>query len=402
MNSENENLSLQAIQKHARDWRAVAFSTEPLSKELAKTAVINAYLNADLEPPSRFVWVDSPLAGAVAAEILIMRYKNVAYEIYKRPPFRAMSYVTGDSKKQRESPEQEKTQKLFLSIVELYGRSTIERVTDVIHMQIDRGLNRLTRSDDISTARARFCFDWIGTLARLSEQLTVEEMQCITKWQYRRIQIGYSPRSWCLGNGGLEDGWYAWIDVLHSLKPLDNWNIFTDVFRHCGWWWPFEDICVLSERPSLILRDEFGIRPHCETGPAIVFRDNWKIFARRGSVVSRRVMHFKRDPTLRRIELEGNVETRRHMIEIYGYEAYVRDTKAKVIAKDDFGSLLRIEQGFRVEPLVLLRVKNSTPEPDGTIKYYYLRVPPDMTTPHQAVAWTFNLDVDTYSPDAET
>ena len=32
---------------------------------------------------------------------------------------------------------------------------------------------------------------------------------------------------------------------------------------------------------------------------------------------------------------------------------------------------------------------NSTPEPDGTRRTYFLRVPPQMRTAREAVAWTF-------------
>jgi hypothetical protein len=39
-----------------------------------------------------------------------------------------------------------------------------------------------------------------------------------------------------------------------------------------------------------------------------------------------------------------------------------------------------------------VQVTNATPEPDGTHRAYWLRVPPGMRTARQAVAWTFDLD----------
>jgi hypothetical protein len=38
------------------------------------------------------------------------------------------------------------------------------------------------------------------------------------------------------------------------------------------------------------------------------------------------------------------------------------------------------------EPLVMVRVLNSTPEADGSRKAFFLRVPPDMSLA-QAVVW---------------
>jgi hypothetical protein len=50
----------------------------------------------------------------------------------------------------------------------------------------------------------------------------------------------------------------------------------------------------------------------------------------------------------------------------------------------------------------MVRVRNSTPEPDGTYKHYFLRVPPNITRAKQAVAWTFGLEEDQYFPDLES
>jgi hypothetical protein len=47
-------------------------------------------------------------------------------------------------------------------------------------------------------------------------------------------------------------------------------------------------------------------------------------------------------------------------------------------------------------------VINSTPEPDGRFKRYWLRVPPDTKTAHEAVAWTFGVPAKDYSPTVET
>ncbi|MGH9553254.1 MAG: DUF6745 domain-containing protein [Terriglobales bacterium] len=50
----------------------------------------------------------------------------------------------------------------------------------------------------------------------------------------------------------------------------------------------------------------------------------------------------------------------------------------------------------------MVRVINSTPEPDGSYKHYFLRVPPEITTAKSAVAWTFDIDADKYSPRRQT
>jgi hypothetical protein len=87
-------------------------------------------------------------------------------------------------------------------------------------------------------------------------------------------------------------------------------------------------------------------------------------------------------------------------MDIYGIERYLNDARAVPFARDAFGTLYRLDH--RRAPIVLVKVRNSTPEPDGTWKDYFLRVPPDMRTPREAVAWTFGLDVAEYAPRTET
>jgi hypothetical protein len=50
----------------------------------------------------------------------------------------------------------------------------------------------------------------------------------------------------------------------------------------------------------------------------------------------------------------------------------------------------------------MVEVLNSTPEPDGTRRTYFLRVPPEIETAREAVAWTFGMDGAGYAPAVES
>jgi hypothetical protein len=54
------------------------------------------------------------------------------------------------------------------------------------------------------------------------------------------------------------------------------------------------------------------------------------------------------------------------------------------------------------EPITMVEVINSTPEPDGGRKTYFLRVPPRTETARAGVAWTFGLTPEEYRPSAES
>jgi hypothetical protein len=89
------------------------------------------------------------------------------------------------------------------------------------------------------------------------------------------------------------------------------------------------------------------------------------------------------------------------MLDMFGLDAFMLASNAKLIHKDECGELYRQEL-IGDEPIVMVRVTNSTPEPDGHLKKYFLRVPPDITTARQAVAWTFGLEPHEYVPKKQS
>ena len=96
--------------------------------------------------------------------------------------------------------------------------------------------------------------------------------------------------------------------------------------------------------------------------------------------------------TLADIAAETNSESRQIMIERFGLERYLAGAGATEIDHSDVGTLYDIA-GLRV-----VKVVNSTPEPDGSYKDYFLKVPPGTATAQAAVAWTFGLQAEEYTP----
>ena len=106
--------------------------------------------------------------------------------------------------------------------------------------------------------------------------------------------------------------------------------------------------------------------------------------------------------TLKHIADEENAEVRRILIERFGAERYVVELGATREQADDYGELYRVARPDDSD-LVMVRVINSTPEPDGTSKVYWLRVPPTIESAREAVAWTFGIErAHDYAPVAET
>jgi hypothetical protein len=204
------------------------------------------------------------------------------------------------------------------------------------------------------------------------------------------------------------------------LVDCSKLNGLWKVAKNAGWWMPFDSICFISERPILLNRDEQG-RLHCSNGPAMEYPDGWKIYSYHGVLINNpEIIENPGSITVNMIEKETNAEIKRIMLEQYGWNKYLIDSKAEEISKDKFGILYKkIIPGD--EDLVMVRVVNSTKEGLWTKqenkykffpaynekgeeyrKNYFLRVPPSTKTAHEAVAWTYDMTPEEYNPIMET
>jgi uncharacterized protein DUF6745 len=210
----------------------------------------------------------------------------------------------------------------------------------------------------------------------------------------------------------------SWMSFLREVCGLevedDVWDrarAYEATVESACCWSLLSECVIVSERPVEIHRELSPtplIRPwqshrlHREDGPAIVWPDGWGIWAIHGVRVPRQVVEFPETLTIEQIRSEENAEVRRVMVDRYRTERYLRRTGAAMLDDDPtWGRLWRLDQADE-EPLVMVEVINSTPEPDGSSKTYWLCVPPDMSTAQAAVAWTFDLPAGEYELEAQT
>ena len=214
-----------------------------------------------------------------------------------------------------------------------------------------------------------------------------------------------AAKSWKLLNGGNQwSGWVAYLSFFRHISKLDidysKWDHYENAAIHSGPRYMHEKFCIVSDRPETLLVNVQNL-PHCLAGPFCRWRDGSALYAVNGVRIPRWIIERKDLITPERIDAEQNAEIRRAMIEIYGQAKYLKDNGANLIHKDKFGELYQKELAGD-EPLTMVKVRNSTPEKDGTVKDYFLRVPPGMKTAHEAVAWGFGMKPSEYSPEVET
>jgi len=108
--------------------------------------------------------------------------------------------------------------------------------------------------------------------------------------------------------------------------------------------------------------------------------------------------------TVEEVLSHQNAEVRYVGMKAIGMDKVLKHKKSKIIHRDEEKDQVLFQiTGVFDEPVSYVKVVNSTQEPDGSYKDYYLCVPPTVKTCAEAVAWTFGFDKpEDYHPEQET
>lgn len=205
----------------------------------------------------------------------------------------------------------------------------------------------------------------------------------------------------------------AYYDIYRSLglatfQPQDNelLDSLVDLTESTGWWWAFDDVCVMSDRPTQLYSEPIPDRVHGERRlhhhdePAIQFADGSAVYVLNGTIVPDWVVL---DPSVERITVERNVEIRRSAIERIGWDNYIDAAGLALVDNaDDLGNdgctlqLFATPAGWGGEGRVLLAV-NGSRERDGQRRRYGLYVPGEFSSALDAAGWTYGLSGENYA-----
>ena len=209
--------------------------------------------------------------------------------------------------------------------------------------------------------------------------------------------------------GGWEAGWISHFATLVELgarldENYQSWLEAMDELVECGWWFPYRGAVVMTGRPRGILHLDPQGRLHNSKGPAIQWKDGYKLYYFHGTRVSEEIIEHPELITVKAIMKETNSEVRRCMCEIMGWDNYVREAKLKLVDEcDDPANAphkLRLydvpEQVFDV-PVRLLLMVNATPKRDGVVPLYGETVPKECKTALGAAAWQIDVSEEVYA-----
>jgi len=242
------------------------------------------------------------------------------------------------------------------------------------------------------------------------------ELQSGTKKIGKEKLKKYLHETWHNYRGGqLWASWSSYItffrDVCGWENPgLENFKYDEELVLNSGFVWWAEDVVAISDKPLRISLNAAG-RLHHETKMAIEYRDGWGIYSWHGYRIPLShswIITNKEKITPDLIEHEKNAERRRIMLEIFGFEKYLAERKAKVISEDMLHGRPRRLLEFELvgEKIRAVEVLNGTLEPDGSRRKFILGCVRQNgawpNTPAEAIAWSYGINPSVYNEVARS
>ncbi len=438
-----EDVARKRMRAWADEWNNVAACTDRADRPRAEAALREFY-QIENRPEPQILWVDSPTAGLLAYAIA-SRSRKPVLGAYARGDvgngenleFNGLAMPFGLEPAWQNRLIGILNERLFPSAVPAFGAAGLASaaaglgITTSRLESVARLLPRPTPPDMSLTAEGGPAMDvlagalgatWTSVArtigADLARDLFLHALRAQTAELFadpqrmRRAVQAMQPGQWDAETPVLAAtkevfGGFLWRHKEGRAERERAIALHLELAKSAGQWWALDDLAIVTERPLVIRRDDRG-RPHGASGPAIAWPDGVEFYAWHGVIAEKRVIMQPESVTVAEIDATPNVETRRVLVERFGEERLIREGGARLISEDAMGRLWRRElasdrwgQG-RDEPIVMVEVVNSTPEPDGTRKTYFLRVPPAMTSARQAVAWTFGLGSVEYRPAVQT
>ncbi|MFI9387274.1 DUF6745 domain-containing protein [Kutzneria sp. NPDC052558] len=329
------------------DWLAHGLSTAGADRSAAEEAITGLYALLG-EPPPEFVWIPSP--GAIG-------------DVLEPSPV------------------------LLRSDGPWPLESRLASLVSLMRQRLDGPLTRYEVSLVDNAVRKR-----LGESVRRAVAYRIRE----------ELTAGYGLHWY----GQQDADWVAYYQVFHQVcgvpfarRHIEQLELWATIARSCGWWWPRDGRCVISERPLAIRTETVDnqLRLHDRAGPAVVFPDGWSVHCWHGTRVPAWAV---RNPTVEAIAAERNIEIRRCAIENLGWPTYIEQAGLKLLAQapdpGNHGSELRLYEDWSDRNRILLAVNGSV-ERDGTRRWYGLRVPPWLSDPVDAAGWSYGLTGAQYS-----
>src|SRR5688500_17212071 len=266
------------------EWLARLLSTAPADRPAAEAAVRRLYTAVGFAAPQHMLWFDSPCAASWPVTLLAAPYDLT----------RGQRLSSGLSRDDRTSMEKARaTLGARLGIGEwddVLAAIGAPRAMSLAYppdpsriLSTPLNMSRLEMVDDMAS---------LWTVRGDGDPLNDAEDHF---WGGNRGALGSELH--CPTSGGVlgnsfytEYSFSTMADDEHRLSDREvpaAVRAAWDVAQAAGLWWPFENAVVFTDRPAELHVNERN-QLHREDGPALVYRDGWRVYAWNGKAVPER------------------------------------------------------------------------------------------------------------------
>ena len=331
-------------------WIEIGLCTDPANRKEAEDGVVEMYKIAGLKPP-RIIWCGSPFS-MVTDHAIISGTSRVRDSVGIKVRNSVLDSVRA-------------------VIAPNVGNRVFCYVGDVIFEAVSDGVG-----DIFGISRSSFGRASVWTGIREGVRSSVRN----SVWD----EVGVC------GYGQHDASWLAFFGYFSNVVGFDceaeKLSGLLKVSANAGWYIPCEKICLISERTSLVKKDELS-RLHCETGPAVLYPDGWSIYSWHGTQIPSKWIEKKSELTPQMALTWENIEQRRAACEILGWDNVLKVLDAKTIDHDDdpmIGNLVEVDIP-NIGKEKFLRVMC------GTGREFAIPMPPHIMTALEGNAWSFDI-----------
>ncbi|GAA2631462.1 hypothetical protein SMC26_22605 [Actinomadura fulvescens] len=376
----------QALLESVREeWIGHGLAVGPACREAAEAGVQDVYLGAGRRPPEQIIWLGSPMAGSIGADIRAGRLQVVTRRAWRTLPEQAAAALAD-----RVTDDPPETDLIMLDPLP-HGRERDPRW----RAPLDRLGREVATAVDIGLGKA------VGQAVDQAAATWQEARQFPEQWALPRL--GAFPQRTLPHLAQL-----GFLELLGAGEPDRHGRGLLQVARSAGEWWPMRDSVILTERPTQLHRDAGG-RLHHPTGPAVQYPDGWRLWAWHGVAMPRELI--EEDVPISRAVSLRNSEQRRCAVERLagraGWHRIVTEARWPQVGREvpDPGNPGQVLSLWCVERLYddhlhLLLMTNGTVERDGTRREFGELVPGWIRDPVHAAAWQIGLTSTQYRQSA--
>lgn len=365
------------ISGYVQKYTDFGFSTEPIDRDGARSAIIEIYKLLDVNYPEVVIFLESPLACTLAYLVLKLPKTQLGDQVWKLAEDMLDEQVWELANKTVGDP-------VWNQANEQIGELVWELISQQIEPQIDEQVSDYIGEQVWDLVKFEVQTKvWDHIKRHIEDQLWEQIWERVSK------PIKGQSRNFSLGtiHGNHVSSWLSWYKFNTEVFDLtiNKGEKIAELIERCGWVFLGTKIAICSDRPQKCDRIQLNnnrLVLHSHNSPVIRYRDGFEIWCWRGSRLPERYQYCTRKWRSEWLLLEKNTELRRILIQGIGYDRIIQELECQTTDRWNEYELVKVDQEVDVEPIHLLKMICPSTE-----SIHILRVPTYITSAREAIRW---------------